>query len=402
MKIAVIGGGAAGFFSAINIAINKPEVSITIFEKTNQFLAKVKVSGGGRCNVTNAISEPSPLAANYPRGEKELKQIFRCFSSKDTVNWFENLGLKLKTEEDGRIFPTSDSSQSVIDVFYDLVEKYNIELKRNKNLLKIEPKGDSFLLIFGDEEAVFDKVVISTGGHNNMSAYQFIESLGHSIENPIPSLFTFNANEKTLVDLSGVSVQNAIVKIETTKFSEFGPLLITHVGFSGPAIIKLSAWAAKYLFEQNYSFDILINWIGLAKEQEVLDLLESFKLKNPLKKVINSNPENIPSRLWIRLCEQSLIEENKIWAELTHKQRNKLLENLFRYRVHVKSKTTFKEEFVTCGGVPLQEINLQTMESKITKGVYFAGEVLNIDGITGGFNFQSAWSTGFLVGKNIA
>jgi predicted Rossmann fold flavoprotein len=402
MKVAVIGGGAAGFYTAIMIAEHYPKSDIVIFEKTNQFLAKVKVSGGGRCNVTNQETAPHLLAKNYPRGEKVLKNVFKTYGSAQVKQWFESNGVALKTEPDGRVFPITDKSQTIIDLFYDKAEKYKINLQRNAALESILLENNQFRLKFKNENTYLcDKVVIAIGGHQHIEAYQFLQNLGHSVNKPIPSLFTFNAKFKIFAALAGISVPNAIVKIETTKFNSSGALLITHVGLSGPVIIKLSAWAAQYLYSQQYKFNVLINWLGIENEVDVMTLIENIKNSNPAKKIVNAHPDAIPKRLWEKLVELSSIPQDLIWRDISNKLRNKLLENLYRCKVEISSKTTFKEEFVTCGGIPLAEIKIETMESKIVPNLYFAGEVIDIDGLTGGYNFQSAWSTTYLVGKSI-
>ncbi|MFN0050325.1 MAG: aminoacetone oxidase family FAD-binding enzyme, partial [Cytophagales bacterium] len=329
-------------------------------------------------------------------------EAFKIFQAKDTFEWFENRGVKLKIEEDGRIFPISDNSQSIIDCFIDLTYEHGIQLKLNYSIEKITKTAFGFDLKFTNNEIVqANKVIIATGGYNNMSSYQFLVDLGHTIHAPIPSLFTFNDSQKQLVDLSGLSVSNAIVKIASSKFENQGPLLITHWGLSGPAVIKLSAWAAEYLAGQNYVFTALVNWTGIPKEDELKAQLADYKIIHPKKKIVTNQLFGIPLRLWGKICEMAEINEERIWAEISAKQFNKLVENLFRCAFQIKGKTTFKDEFVTCGGVDLKEINVQTMESKLVKDLFFAGEVLHIDGITGGFNFQSAWTTGFIAGKNI-
>lgn len=402
VKIAILGGGASGFFAAITAAENNAQAKITIYEKHAKVLQKVKVSGGGRCNVTHHCFTSYKLAENYPRGQKPLKELFKVFQAKDVVDWFEKRGVKLKIEEDGRIFPESDNSQSIIDCFIDQIHHLGIELKLNHGIVGIEKSKNMFKLHFGENKIeTADKVIVATGGFNNLDAYKFVANLGHKIFPPIPSLFTFNDSQKLLVDLSGLSVPNAIVKIASTKFENQGPLLITHWGLSGPAVIKLSAWAAEYLANENYVFTALVNWTGIFKEEELKAQLQQFKNDHPKKKISTNQLFGIPLRLWQRFCEFSDIDEQKIWGEIGSKQFNKLVEHLFRFPFQIKGKTTFKEEFVTCGGVDLDEINLVTMESKKVEGLFIVGELLNIDGVTGGFNFQSAWTTAWIAGKNI-
>ncbi len=401
-QIAVIGGGAAGFFASISASEANPNAQIMIYEKTSKLLQKVKVSGGGRCNVTHHCFASYKLAKNYPRGEKQLNELFKVFQAKDTVAWFEARGVKLKIEADGRIFPVSDSSQTIIDCFVDEIRKHGIQIHTNFAIEKVTKVGNQFHLQFlNGEKAQVDKVIVATGGYNNIHSYQYLSDLGHGIISPVPSLFTFNDSQKYFAELSGISVPNGIVKIAGTKFENFGPLLITHWGLSGPAVIKLSAWAAEYLASQSYAFTALVNWTGIDKEEELKTQLATFKNNHPKKKITTNPLLEIPARLWMKISELAEIEENRIWAEISQKQYNKLIENLYRCTFYIKGKTTFKDEFVTCGGIDLSEIDLTTMESKLISGLYFAGEVLNIDGITGGFNFQSAWTTAWIAGKSV-
>ncbi len=399
----VIGGGAAGFFGAIIAAEKNPRLKILILEKTSKLLSKVKISGGGRCNVTHNCFEATPLSKHYPRGQKELKNIFRQFQASDTVKWFEAKGVKLKAEEDGRMFPVTDDSQTIIDCFLAEVKKYKIEIEINEGVQVLLKEADLFVVKCDSGKIIRSKkVLVAIGGHPNARAYEWIGSIGHKILPLIPTLFTFNDSQKEFKELMGISVPNAFIKIATTKFTEVGPLLITHWGLSGPAIIKLSAWAAEYLHQANYNFTALVSWIGDVKEDTVRDELLNYKSSHPKQKIITNPLYNLPQRLWSRLCELAEIEEVRIWAELPQKNLNRLLENLIRCSFHIKGKTTFKEEFVTCGGVDLRELNLETMESKMVSNLFFAGEVLNVDGETGGFNFQAAWSTAYIAAQEIA
>ena len=399
----VIGGGAAGFFGAIVAAEKKVALRILILEKTPKLLSKVKVSGGGRCNVTHHCLEPLKLSKHYPRGQKELKQLFRSFQATDTITWFANNGIELKVEEDGRMFPISDDSQTIIDCFLKKISQLKIEVRINTGVEKIDVEKDGFK-IHCDTQESFDakKVLIATGGTPQLRSYDWIAELGHTIKPLLPSLFTFNDSLKEFKDLMGVSVPQALVKIAGTKFSEIGPLLITHWGLSGPAVIKLSAWAAEYLHQINYTFTALVSWIGDVDEDKLRAQLIQLKLDKARQKVIGNPQYSIPQRLWQKLCSLAEIEESKIWAELPQKNLNKLIESLIRCPFHIKGKTTFKEEFVTCGGIELQEVNMETMESKKIENLFFAGEVLNIDGETGGFNFQSAWTTAWVAAPRIA
>jgi predicted Rossmann fold flavoprotein len=402
VDLIVIGGGAAGFFGALQAAEMKPGLKILILEKSSKLLSKVKVSGGGRCNVTQNCFEPGPLSHHYPRGEKQLKQLFKSFHAKDMVNWLASKNVKLKAEQDGRMFPTTDDSQTIIDCFLAEAKKQNIRIETNMPVVKITTEGERFnITCQTGEQYHAGKILIATGGHNNPQAYDWISDIGHIIINPIPSLFTFNDSQKQFSDLMGISVPDAEIKIAGTKYSGQGPILITHWGLSGPAIIKLSAWAAEHLHKINYEFTTLVSWIGPVKEEEVKSKLNEQKKLHGKQNVISHPRFGLPKRLWQRLCEMSQIEESKIWAELPQKNLNKLMEFIIRCPFSIRGKTTFKEEFVICGGVDLNDVNLETMESKRKKNIFFAGEVLHIDGETGGFNFQAAWTTAHCAAKGI-
>jgi predicted Rossmann fold flavoprotein len=398
MKIAIIGGGAAGFFAAIQAS--GPGRSVTIFEKSSKILSKVKVSGGGRCNVTHRPMEVSKLVKNYPRGEKFLKKVFSKFDSNDTIDWFEKRGVALKIEADGRMFPVTDDSQTVIDCLQREVTKLNIELLKSHAILEIEILDSGYNLKTNHGDFAVDQIVVTTGGFPKTESYSFLKSMNHNIVDPIPSLFTFNTPRESLKELMGISVKNGLVKIAGTKLSYQGPILITHWGVSGPAVLKLSAFGAKWLFDQQYQAAALINWNGNLGELEYLENLQSYAVNHPNRKVVTNPLFEIPARLWGHFCEKAEIVIEQTYASLSKKQLNKLVQNLFCYNLKVEGKTTFKEEFVTAGGISLDQINPDTMESKIHPNLYFAGEVLDIDGITGGFNFQAAWSTGFLAGKS--
>lgn len=398
MKIGVIGGGAAGFFAAIHAS--GPDREVTIFEKSTKLLAKVKVSGGGRCNVTHRPMEISKLVKNYPRGEKFLKRVFNKFKSEDTIKWFESRGVQLKIENDGRMFPVSDSSQTVIDALLKEAQKLNISILKSCGVKSIHHVSRQFKL---DTEAgtfIFDKLIIATGGNPKLENYSFLSDLMHTIINPIPSLFTLNTPKESLRELMGLSVVDGIVKIEGTKMSYRGPILVTHWGVSGPAVLKLSAFGAQWLKDQGYKATALINWNGAFGEEEYSSHIKSYGLAHPNRKIESNSLFDIPSRLWEHLCERAGVENGQLYSMFSKKQINKLVQNLFCYTLKVEGKTTFKEEFVTAGGISLNELNPETLESKFHPNLYFAGEVINIDGITGGFNFQAAWSTGFLAGVN--
>jgi predicted Rossmann fold flavoprotein len=397
----VIGGGAAGFFGAINAAEKNKAFKILIIEKTTKLLSKVKVSGGGRCNVTHSVYSPAALSQHYPRGQRQLKNLFHHFNAEDTVKWFESRGVKLKTEEDGRMFPVTDDSQTIIDCFLNEAEKFGVEIKISHEVKHIEKKGEVFILEC--EQNVFrsKNILIAVGGYNKLESYQWLKDLGHEILNPIPSLFTFNDSKKEFTDLMGVAVSDAEVKIAGTKLSQRGAVLITHWGLSGPAVIKLSAWAAEHLHQLNYTFTALVNWTGIS-ETEIRKTFLELRDSGSKKQITSNAFFNVPKRLWEFLCVKAEIEDKKIWAELGNKSLNRLIELLYSCAFQIKGKTTFKEEFVTCGGISFADIDLTSMESKKIKGLYFAGEILNMDGETGGFNFQGAWTTSYLAAQAIA
>ncbi len=398
--LVVVGGGAAGFFGAINAASINPSRRILILEKSTKLLSKVRISGGGRCNVTHHCFDSTPLAKHYPRGQKELKKLFREFQAKDTVAWFEKRGVKLKSEEDGRMFPATNNSQTIIDCFLQEAQKLNIEIELQQEVTKIEKQGGVFHVHTNHQQFIASKLLIAAGGYNKPENYQWLAALGHEIVQPIPSLFTFNDSAKEFADLMGVAVPEAEVKIAGTRLIQRGPILITHWGLSGPAVIKLSAWAAVDLHKVHYTFTALVNWTG-EPETDVRAMLMKLKNENSKKQAITNPLFNLPKRLWEFLCIKAGVEEQKIWADLSHKAINRLIELLFACPFHIKGKTTFKEEFVTCGGVSLNDIDLNSMESEKVPGLYFAGEVLDIDGETGGFNFQAAWTTAWVAAKSI-
>jgi predicted Rossmann fold flavoprotein len=397
----VVGGGAAGFFGAIQAAEMKPGMKITILEKTNKVLSKVRVSGGGRCNVTHHDYNPFSLARHYPRGEKVLKNLFKIYHAEHVVRWFASKGIEFKTEPDKRMFPVTDSSETIIGCFLEETRRLGIKIQTGCQVASITPALSGFQVIAVDGTSYqTDKILIASGGSPNQQSYNWISLLKHSVVSPIPSLFTFNDSGKHFADLMGISVPAAEVRIEGTKFAQRGPMLITHWGLSGPAVIKLSAWAAQYLHSVNYTFTALVNWIGLGEEQVRASLLE-WKSERSRQKVSTDSLFGLPQRLSRRLCDQAAVEESKTWSDLSLKNLNKLVELLIRSPFQIKGKTTFKEEFVTCGGVNLSDIDLTTMESTKVKNIFFAGEVLDIDGETGGFNFQSAWTTAFVAAKAI-
>lgn len=400
--MAVIGGGAAGLFGAINAAALNPKLRIVILEKSPKLLAKVKISGGGRCNVTHHCFEATRLSQHYPRGQKQLKKLFRSFQAIDTVAWFEQRGVKIKAEEDGRMFPTSNDSQTIINCFLKEVQKFNIEILLNEGVEIIKPSPTDFQIHTRTKNISAKQVLVAIGGHPQSSAYEFIRKLGHTVTPLIPSLFTFNDTSKRFADLMGIAVSDATVKIAGSAFYERGPVLITHWGLSGPAVIKLSAWAAEYLHTKQYTFTALVNWLGDKTEENTRQFLQDCKSMRGKQKIVGNPLFGLPARLWEKLATESEIAYEKIWADASNKDVNRLVEQLIRCPFHIKGKTTFKDEFVTCGGVDLTEVDTETMQSKKFPRLFFAGEVLNIDGETGGFNFQAAWTTSFLAAKAIA
>lgn len=401
--VIVVGGGAAGFFGAIELATNNPSLRIAILEKSSKLLSKVRISGGGRCNLTHHCFEPTPLAKHYPRGQKQLKKLFRIFQAKDAVKWFECRGVKLKVEKDGRMFPVTDRSETVIACFLQAAAQYHIQINCQTEVKDISKAKDGLfnVLCTGEKSFTAEKILIATGGHPKVQAYAWLSRLGHSIAPPIPSLFTFNDSQNRFASLMGVSVGNAVVKIAGTSFEQQGPVLITHWGLSGPAVIRLSAWAAAYLHSVDYSFTVLVNWAGEKKEEDIRKELLQYRAAHPLKNVSGNPLFGLPLRLWAFLCSLSQIEEAKVWEATTKKEQNRLIAQLTHCVFHIKGKTTFKEEFVTCGGIHLAEVDMDTMESKLVRGIYFAGEVLHIDGETGGFNFQAAWTTAYLAARGM-
>ena len=399
MKVAVIGGGAAGFFAALSAKKHSPKSEVVIFEKSNKLLAKVKISGGGRCNVTHACFKASMLSKFYPRGAKQLKKSFTLFNTNHTIAWFKERGVELKKESDNRMFPVSDSSTTIINCFLDEARRLGVKIEKETAVTKIVQAKNKINLTVNGFDYIYDKVIVATGGSPKLEGLNWLKSIGHTIVHPLPSLFTFNMPNEGIKILQGLSVKNAIVRIQGTKLVHDGPLLITHWGMSGPAILKTSAWGARDLANLNYEFKVLVNWVGISNEDEVRTLVNRHCYNYDKKKVENSNPFEIPSRLWKYLLEKSELEGSKMNCDLSKKEKNKLINTLLNDVYEVKGKTTFKEEFVTCGGVSLNDVDMKTMQSKVVSNLYFAGEVLNIDGVTGGFNFQAAWTTGYIAGQ---
>ena len=402
VDVIIVGGGAAGFFTAINLVENNPVLKVIILERSSEVLTKVRISGGGRCNVTHAEFSPKDLSQNYPRGEKELLGPFHTFMTGDTIEWFEKKGVPLKIEEDGRMFPESNSSKTIIDCFLDEAERLHVEVLKQHPVKSIQKEENDWMVETEHNNYKAKKIVIATG--SNVKIWKLLTKLGHTTLPPIPSLFTFNIKDNRIKDLPGIAT-NASVSVlsinHKTNLESEGPLLITHWGLSGPAILKLSAWGAIDLYHLNYHFKIKVNWIPSETIETVLEKLKNLKALNTKQSVLKYAQLKVPKRLWQSLAISSGIEETQKWAETTNKQLQELALQLTNSVLQVDGKSTFKEEFVTAGGIDLKEINFKRYESKIHKDLFFAGEVLNIDAITGGFNFQNAWTGGYIVAKSI-
>jgi predicted Rossmann fold flavoprotein len=397
--IIIIGGGAAGFFTAINIVENNPKLNVAILERGKSVLEKVRISGGGRCNVTHACFVPNDLVKHYPRGERELKGPFNQFCTGDTIEWFENRGVALKIEEDGRMFPVSDSSETIIDCFMDAVKKLKIDILTNHSVQELYKTETRWKVTTTQDVFTCENVVMATG--SNPKIWELLQNLGHAVEEPVPSLFTFNVKDVRIKELMGISTP-ATVKVKKSKLEASGPLLITHWGLSGPGILRLSAWGARELADKKYHFAILVNWLNETLFDEAMEVLKGRKEENAKKSVLKYPQFELPKRLWEKLVKAAGITEETKWADINKNQLNLLTEQLTNGEYQVNGKSTFKEEFVTAGGIQLNEVNFKTMESKLLPNLYFAGEILNIDAITGGFNFQNAWTGGFIVAENIA
>ena len=396
--IIIVGGGAAGFFTAINIVEKNPKIKVAILERGKEVLSKVRISGGGRCNVTHACFEPNELVKFYPRGEKELRGPFHKFCSGDTMEWFSNHGVELKIEDDGRIFPVSNSSQTIIDCFIQATQKLGITVLTGQSVQSIFKKDNFWKIETQSENYLAEKLILATG--SNPKIWEMLQTFGHAIVNPVPSLFTFNIKDSRIKELPGVSAEVSI-KVKDTKLSSTGPLLITHWGMSGPAILKLSAWGARILFEKSYQFTIFVNWLNDIETDQCEKILKDLKQEHAKKAVSKKSPFEFPNRLWESLVLASEILEETKWSDLTKVQLQNLANQLTNASFQVNGKSTFKEEFVTSGGIDLKEINFKTMESKIHENLYFSGEIVDIDAITGGFNFQNAWTSGFIVANAI-
>ncbi len=405
MKIAIIGAGAAGFFTAINLKELTLNADITIYESSSRVLSKVSVSGGGRCNLTNSFEEIKSLSTVYPRGEKLMKGIFKTFNHNDTINWFEDNGVKLVTQNDCCVFPESQDSQEIIDTFLDLSDELGIKIKTSSQIRSIERDGEGFRLLLDNTELpsdIYDAVVITTGGSPKREGFNMLSSLPLDIIDPVPSLFSFNVTNDPITDLMGTVVENVSVKLQGFKPKATGALLITHWGVSGPAILKLSSYAARILKNSDYTAKLSINWIAEYIEKRVHSELAYIIEHNSQKLLSSIRPYNLPSRLWLALLKRANVSEERRWAELGSKGINRIVNVLTNDEYDIRGKSRFKDEFVTCGGVSLESINPVTMESKECPNLYLAGEVLDIDAITGGFNLQAAWSTGYIVAQSIA
>ncbi len=399
-RVAVIGGGAAGFFAALSAAETFPEAQVTLFEKSRDVLSKVRISGGGRCNVTNAAPSVARLLEGYPRGARFLRPLFAQFHNHDTVQWFENRGLPLKTEPDGRVFPVSDTSADVVDSLLREARRLGVIIRTSAGVNRLSWQGTvGSLQLLSGETIEADRVIVTTGGHPSRSGFEWLAALGHAIVPPVPSLFTFNAPTSPLLALAGVAAPQATVRLAGTKQTQTGPVLLTHWGFSGPAVLRLSAWAARELAERDYQFDVAFNWDAAQNETLVRDTFARFRSEHARKQVSSLSAFGLPNRLWRALVAEADLPETTRWAEAPAKALNRLADLLTNGTFRVSGKTTFKEEFVTCGGIALSEVHPQTLESRHVPGLFFAGEVLDIDGITGGYNFQAAWTTGFVAGK---
>jgi predicted Rossmann fold flavoprotein len=402
--IAVLGGGAAGFFAAITCAEALGKAgSVTLFEATPHLLAKVRISGGGRCNVTHSCFEPAELVKKYPRGGRELLGAFHRFQPRDTIEWFGSRGVATKTEEDGRMFPTTDDSATIVDCLMSAAARAGVTIRLSTAVRSIVKEGETFRLTLGSGSVeAFERVIVATGGNKSSGGLAIAESFGHAIVPPVPSLFTFHITDPRLADLAGISVENAVVTAPGTKLRTDGPVLITHAGLSGPGILKLSAWGAREFSEKSYAFPIAINWVPPHTRDTLIKALSVVREQNARKQVTTFSPVAMPQRLWERFVIAAGIPTTTPWAHVSNPSLQTLATQLTAAEFKVDGKSMFKDEFVTCGGVKLSEVDFKTMESRKITGLHFAGEVLDIDGVTGGFNFQNAWTTGYLAGMACA
>jgi predicted Rossmann fold flavoprotein len=402
-KLVVIGGGAAGFFTAVTAARLNKKLQVTLLEKTSKLLSKVRVSGGGRCNVTHALFDIETLSRRYPRGQHFVKRTFHQFSPTDTINWFAERGVQLKTEKDGRMFPVTDSSETIIDCLMREARSCGVEIRQSVEVKIITKHADGFAIEGSNGfQAHADYVCIACGGYPKTAMFEWLTTLGHTIAEPVPSLFTFNMPKHPITALMGVSVPHVRIKIEGSKLVEEGPVLITHWGLSGPCVLRLSAWGARELAAKNYIFKAHVAWLPGENEQTLKASFQQLRTQAASQKVGNYNGFGLPARLWGFLLENAGISPDMRFADVPAKSENALIRSLLDYVVEVNGKTTFKEEFVTAGGILLNEVEAATLMSKKMENLFFAGEILDVDGITGGFNFQHAWASGFIAGKTIA
>ncbi|MBF1443529.1 MAG: NAD(P)/FAD-dependent oxidoreductase [Prevotella pallens] len=403
LNIAIIGGGAAGFFAAISAKTKMPNSNVIVFEKTNRILAKVGISGGGRCNLTNSFADISDLKQAYPHGNKLIKRLFKRFDYNDTFQWFEAHGVQLVTQPDNCVFPFSQNSQTIIDCLTHTAQQLGVDVCLQHRLTNIAKQTEGKIEVhFKDKPyRTFDRVIITTGGSLRTANLQYLENLGHKIEATIPALFTFNIAEKAFKNLMGTVVEHVLLSIPATKFHSNGALLITHWGMSGPATLKLSSYAARYLAENNNKTPVSVNWVNETNAQSVAQNITAIATENAKKQIVNTRPYNLPTRLWEYLLQRANIEKEKRWIDIGKKAMHKLIETLTNDVHQIEGKGSFRDEFVTCGGVSLKSINPNTLESKVCKGVFFAGEVLDVDAITGGFNLQAAWTTGYVAGQEV-
>lgn len=403
VNVAIVGGGASGFFAAIIAKSKNPNANVTIFEKNQKALAKVMITGGGRCNLTNTFEDISDLKHAYPRGYKLMKRLFKQFDYHEVYKWFEDNGVPLVSQEDMCVFPRSQEASSIVNCLVNKARRLGVNIMTGYKLEKtIQAEDGRFMLYFKNGQTqIFDRVAITTGGSPNINDLNHLRELGHEIETPIPSLFTFNISDKKVLALMGTVVNPVMTSISSTKFRSQGPLLVTHWGFSGPAILKLSSHAARYLHENNYNVDISVNWTNVANRSEIEEYIKNIVSENPNKQLASLRPYDIPSRLWAYMIDKLSIPKEKKWAELGKNGINRMIEALTNDIYHVSGKGAYRDEFVTCGGVSLSNIDYHTLESKICPHLFFAGEVLDIDAITGGFNLQAAWTTGYIVGQNL-
>jgi predicted Rossmann fold flavoprotein len=404
-QVSVVGGGAAGFFGAITCAEANPAARVTLYEATAHLLAKVKISGGGRCNVTHACFEPRDLVKRYPRGGRELTGAFSRFQPRDTIAWFEARGVALKVEEDGRMFPTTDDSQTIVDCLLAAARKAGVVVRTQCGVKHAERlgAGAGFRLELTTGEVVTtDRLLLATGGNKANAGFTIARACGHTIETPVPSLFTFHIDDPRLKDLAGVSVEDAATAVVGTPLKEHGPMLVTHWGLSGPAVLKISAWGARLLAERDYRFSLRVNWAPKFNAETARAELERVRAAEPRKQVTTFCPFGVPLRLWERLVAAAGIAPTAPWTTLGNAALRALAAQVTEAEFAVSGKSLFKDEFVTCGGVKLSEVDFKTMESRLVPGLHFAGEMLDVDGVTGGFNFQAAWTTGWHAGRAMA